>query len=462
MATDAHASGIPLYAHTIKSLCNELVSGRPVYLDDETELRFDSTDVRAVFSWYAENEAKWAGQNRREDVEKIVDRLGKEPRSKPPATTGAYKTTNRCLHLSKIRAHRFAGIHKYGDITNAPEDFEYTFDRPVTLIEGKNGSGKTSLLNAITWCLTGSIYRSQRAPEKVEKEIEITTGSDDTADSVAKSCMAITPIPDSDTVRSLNSESVPPDTWVELTFVDDNDNEECIKRSLIKTPRGKTSIEVTRSDYLGLYPTALEVGTAMAGLIPYIQLEETSDMGTAIAALTPLKPLEELVKHARKSQQKLKGDLRREREAEIADIDIQFADVATQFEILITAPPGIDLHMDLPRDLTQKKVSQLLKGARTRLDELDVKGLEACKAILGPDFDTKDAKNRNDLRANVGKALGLLDLTALKRLPSAQRLAAMRKLTDEKMKSAEILLGMFLEQASEIEQLVLQRYKHFQ
>ena len=34
----------------------------------------------------------------------------------------------------------------------------------LLLLEGHNGSGKTSILNAIVWCLTGKLYRAQRAP----------------------------------------------------------------------------------------------------------------------------------------------------------------------------------------------------------------------------------------------------------------------------------------------------------
>jgi DNA repair exonuclease SbcCD ATPase subunit len=62
-------------------------------------------------------------------------------------------------------AYRFAGLHAHGRPTNAPDAFASTHSSDVTLFEGRNGSGKTPVLNAIVWCIAGNLIRSQRAPE---------------------------------------------------------------------------------------------------------------------------------------------------------------------------------------------------------------------------------------------------------------------------------------------------------
>ena len=77
---------IPLYAHTVESLCDELVSGRSVPIEDGKEFKFDSTDVRAVFNWYVDNKSKWSGVNKALDVEQIVDCLTVLPPKKPIQT----------------------------------------------------------------------------------------------------------------------------------------------------------------------------------------------------------------------------------------------------------------------------------------------------------------------------------------------------------------------------------------
>ena len=210
--------------HTLDSLCAELVSGRAVSADSHGgELRFDSTDTRSVFDWYRKNRDKWSKNVEKTDVEALVDQLEREPPNLPATIAASSSRPHHVLHLKSITAHRFAGIHRYGDSDNPPEDFEFEFDKPATLIEGMNGSGKTSLLSAIAWCLSGHIYRSQRPPETAERsvEIDVAEGSSEAGElSFKNTITAITPLPPGDVLRSAVGQPLPLDTWVELTFID--------------------------------------------------------------------------------------------------------------------------------------------------------------------------------------------------------------------------------------------------
>jgi hypothetical protein len=60
-----------------------------------------------------------------------------------------------------------------------PPDYSCDFSAPLTLFEGRNGSGKTSLANAILWGLTGEILRPQREPEKADEEFECSVAGAD-------------------------------------------------------------------------------------------------------------------------------------------------------------------------------------------------------------------------------------------------------------------------------------------
>ena len=56
------------------------------------------------------------------------------------------------MHLTQLKLRNFRGF--YGNHTI---EFAQPGQRPVTLIHGENGAGKTNLLNAIYWCVTGQL-----------------------------------------------------------------------------------------------------------------------------------------------------------------------------------------------------------------------------------------------------------------------------------------------------------------
>jgi len=446
-------SSIPLYAHTLDTICDELVSGRSIPLGDGNELKLNSIESRAIFNWYYKNRNKWSGQNRIEDVKSIVEHLKIQPPKKPVTLTKAQKKEISKIHLKKIHVHRFGGIHKYGDEHNCPEDFEYEFQKPITLIQGDNGSGKTSLVNAIVWCLTGHIYRTQRLPEKMEDEIEITT-EDTNQQEILKTCTAITPIPEGKMLQSIRDKKLLLDTWVELTFEDNTGKEVAkVRRTISRTTRGKLKIDVTGIDELGLDPVALEVGTKMAGMIPYIQIEEASDLGKAIASLTGLRPLENPVKHALKTQEKLKGELKRERDGEIIELDSKFSDVYRQLKEIINTTPSLSVEIEDISNNANKNTNSILRKQKSVFENIEAKELERGKDILGKDFDPADSQTRNDLIDNVGKALGLVELDNLRRLTSLQRLGNLKKLTEKEIKEVQDLIEKILNEESIIEEL---------
>ena len=272
----------PLHVHTLDTLCNELVSGRAVLIEDDGEkFQFRSAKTRSLFEWYRRNRDKWAKNVMKTDVEALADQLAKAPPEMPAVAIAAGEQERRVLHLKSMRAHRFAGIHRYGSIEEPPEVFEFEFDKPLTLIEGMNGAGKTSLLNAIVWCLTGHIYRSQRPPEQVADTLRVDVDDDfEPAEDheTANDITAITPLPPSTVLTALRGAPVPLDTWVELLFVDDPGNEVGpIRRSVERSNRGKLRVVEPDLFPLRLTPVAVDVGTRMPGLIPYIQLGKPSD-----------------------------------------------------------------------------------------------------------------------------------------------------------------------------------------
>ncbi|WP_421535585.1 AAA family ATPase [Priestia sp. D3YE.R1] len=105
-------------------------------------------------------------------------------------------------------------------------DYEFDFgNKQLIIIEGQNGNGKSTIFDAIEWCITGELrrYKGSREPSKFNFLLNHEANLLDTAE-----------------------------MFVELEFVNDNDQKYSIKRSILKTnskPRGETNLTINEEDY---------------------------------------------------------------------------------------------------------------------------------------------------------------------------------------------------------------------
>ena len=147
----------PLHLHTLDSLIADLVSGRGVMTGSDNLFTLPDENTRAALDWYRKKgPSAWAANVIGTLCDDLVDAVFETPPELPflparPANAGA-----RRLILKRLEAHRFAGLHKFGTPTAAPPNYVKEFSAPLTLFEGMNGSGKTSLANAI-WPAAGSV-----------------------------------------------------------------------------------------------------------------------------------------------------------------------------------------------------------------------------------------------------------------------------------------------------------------
>ena len=136
---------------TADTLLTDLVGGRAVAVGGGNLLSIESDDARAILDWYRRNPTKWAANLNAGDTDAIIDLVGTAPPAVLPVTAGATTGERKFLKLVKLEAHRFAGLHAYGRSNQPPDKFTFIPTKTVTLFEGANGSGKTSIANAITW-----------------------------------------------------------------------------------------------------------------------------------------------------------------------------------------------------------------------------------------------------------------------------------------------------------------------
>jgi len=453
----------PLLLHTLDSLCVELVSGRGVSLSDgESVFRLASKEARTIFEWYRNNREKWAGQNRKEDVEAIAAEIAKDPPVLPSVGVGDTESVRGVVHLKRVRAHRFAGLHRYGTPDEPPSDFEFEFESApspgIHIIEGKNGVGKTCLLSAITWCLTGQIYRSQRPPETVESPVEVIAadaGEEQEQSAASHAVAAITPLPRSDVLRRLGTQPVPLDTWVELDFVDDNGNEVgTVRRSISRSGRGRRiDIAVSGLSDLGLPPIALEIGTRMTGLLPYVQVGSESALGSAVAELTGIRPLRDLVKHARKSEQKLRRELPRDRDREIDELDRSFSEERQELAQLLQRHPELAAESPVPEHPAQDNCEEAVNLLKEHFEANQARVLAGAEVVLGLSFDASDKRAVDDLARSIPLAIDVVSPGRIAGLEDARRLQRLGQLTEDQLEQSELLLESLLREAEEISQL---------
>ena len=429
----------PLHLHTVESLCSDLISGRPVGVGKPTkEYRLESTISRSILAWYSANRARWAGNVRKEDVEAIVDEIEREP-PELLATAVAGSETKPRLKLVRLEAHRFGGLHAYGGPNNAPESFVFEPSQPITLFEGWNGSGKTSLLNAVIWCLTGQLLRPQRKPEDAKAEFSCRIDRNTSAESEGSTyhkLTPVTPLPDPERFLPHVSESrLPIDTWVELTFEDRAAGTlHRVRRSQTRNSRGMLDEEVPDLSVLGIDPIAVHTGTTMPALIPYIQIGSVSELGQAIAQLTGLSDLVDLSRHAKRAKHRLSKELKDSRQEQIRSFDEAFLSAREDLEKLNSEKATIAPEIKLPIPSHDATLEATLDSLRAHYNACKSAALTNARVVLGEEFDPSDQEARSDLEDNIGPARG--QLGQLSQLPSASRLAGLGQLTEGELTRA--------------------------
>lgn len=433
----------PLHLHSIESLLVELIAGGSVGVGSAGE-SFSLPDAasRAVLGWYAKNRAKWAANVMLSDIEAIV---ASPSQALPKMATVAVPSAgpNAFFTLTRIQAHRFAGIHLFGTPKQAPEDFDFPVSQGVTLLEGFNGAGKTSLLNAIVWCLTGMLLRPQRAPEKGDLEFGFDLVHDGEDEASNYKLTPVTPLPPA-AMGKLDNSAIPIDTWVELTLQETSTGQlHQVRRTQTRTIRGKLEETVPNFTALGLDSQALRIGTVIPALLPYSQLGSQSELGKAVAQLTGLAPFTDLAKHVRKVCGRLSGDETKARNNEIDRADEQFSRGVEDLAAVAAKHPELDITTEIPHPKGGEATETALKELREKLNGKKASILEAARSILGADF--KPEEQGQALETDVGNAR--VAIGTLKNAESARRLSALRKLTSEEKADAWKLIDDTLSQA---------------
>ena len=439
----------PLHLLTTEILLADLISGRTIATSEGHTLALNTEHARSVLNWYRVNRAKWAGNVMASDCEAVIDAIASKPPALPSPPAAATQQT-RHLKLVRLAAHRFAGLHAYGTADDAPEDFVFEPDKPITLFEGWNGSGKTSLVNAIIWCLTGQLLRPQRLPESGDREFDCIVEHDEESTS-EHAISPVTPLPHADDwTPDATTKAIPADTWVELVFADvDGNLFPPVRRTQLRKPNGKLVEVAPNPAELGVDPVAFRLGTTMPGILPFLQIGSSSELGLAIAKLTGLANLVELARHASKAAARIGGSITKERQEELERIDGEYLAHCADLAQRIVEFPAMR-----PAELLPKAADADAAVAVGRLtmhfETLKAEGLADAREVLGESFDPENADQRKNLENCIVPAIEQLRM--VRTLPSIARIGAL-KLSADAVDAVRAMLAKLRAEAATLAKL---------
>jgi hypothetical protein len=441
-----------LYLHTLASLIADLVSGRPVHTDASGCFVLPDARTRSALEWYRKKEPSgWTANVSAQHGEDLIDTILQEPPELPLLPARSANAKSRRLRLKKLEAHWFAGLHKFGTPGAAPENYVHEFASPLTLFEGRNGSGKTSLLNTIIWALTREMLRPQREPE-VAEDFECRVSAPNGADEHSTHKLSpLTPMPNVEQYRP-DQEWVPADTWVELTFIDETGAElPMIRRSQSRSSQGKLKETPPDLSVLGIDPIAVRIGTVMPGLLPLVKVGSESELGRAVSQLTGLSALVDLAEHARRAKAKIDKEFVKAKTGERERADRDYGTAKDDLEKILLAHPTLKPAQPIPQSPDDKGIERTLHEINEHFEGAKAAAFESARDILGERFDPANPTLLSDLKKNIGRALERASQP--KDLASAAQLGALRQLQPEQLDAAGAKIQEILAEAKTLDTL---------
>lgn len=189
--------------------------------------------------------------------------------------------------LAKIEASGFGGLTSYGG-----KNFELAVGGQNWCLEGQNGSGKSSLANAILWTMTGKRFREKNGVVEDSGIREVVLS--DAGKEIGKwPPLASYPFK----IIDLASEAK---VWVRLIFNNNNGDEAVAYRETISPVSGSPTTTKQIDPRLITVPELLETGLLMPARIPTIGFgDKSQSLYEAVKQLTGLDHLSDIAEAAR-------------------------------------------------------------------------------------------------------------------------------------------------------------------
>ena len=323
---------------------------------------------------------------------------GTSDRPGTDTTQPTTKMDERTWRLKRIETKGFGGL-------NVTSDDVFAFDIAGLdfCIEGQNGSGKTSLANAVLFAMTGTVHRDQHGlwsdPLRSEPVIS------DTGE-ILGTWPPIASYPsDWSAVRSLV------DVSVELIFSNEADNEEIRAKRRLHGEPGALEQAATIDPRLIAVPTLIEAGLMMPMRIQHIRVPQAEDNTQLVGLIRQLIGLEPLLKVAELVDDLTHGNKQFLRFAREQDMDGKAHRIAKLLEEAQDRIGNLRTDLDLTVRVERKKAipENRLKDYTEIRKELERKQAEGFHTLTWLAFEHFDP-DQKDHRKQVTDAISQLSL----------------------------------------------------
>lgn len=312
-----------------------------------------------------------------------------------PASVAAATPTSsdhKSWRLTRVEASGFGGLTVFGG-----KPFDLYIGGHNWCLEGQNGSGKTSLVSAILWALTGYRIREHEGPVPEQGLREDVEGEDGKRIGTWPP-LAAYPTKVADLQKSA-------DVSVRLTFASGDNNTVTAFRRIVSPPQGapisEEQIDPAIVDALRL----AEIGILMPARITKIGFGKSSlTLYEAVKQLTGLDRLSDIADGCaalgaanRKFMKYAKDnriDLHQNRFYENIDKAKQ---LSNEFDFTLPSPLRLEEGIDVP-----------LKESARLASEAAGNHLETLKSEISPNVDINTSQGRSTVKTAVSNARGLV------------------------------------------------------
>ncbi len=316
------------------------------------------------------------------------------------AAAGSY-----CWRLYRVEASGFGGLTAYGG-----KPFDLYVGGHNWCLEGQNGSGKTSLVSAILWALTGKRIRDHDGPvddcgerEPVENNDGIKIGEWPPLASYPTK------------IADLGKDA---EVWVRLTFQEEGGASAIAFRRVVSPARGEPQLEKQIDDRLSTALRLAEIGILMPSRLPKIGFGKHNSL-TLYEAVKQLTGLDQLATIAdgcaafgaanRRFMKYAKDNGIDKLERAFSDNMAGAAKLAEEFDFALPATRG----------LGENGLDEHLQRAAKAASDAAGQHLTTLKTEIPASLDVATVEGRNAIKTAVSSARGILT-QGLKTIPLFQ------------------------------------------